>query len=103
MNANLGRLQPRGRWITRQGFISPGWTVAPGPTQRAVEERDGERWYTVRPGDNLTRISAILLGDGQRYAELFELNRGARLDTLHVLVDPNLIWPGLALRFRLRK
>src|SRR5207237_1321684 len=99
LDANVGRQEPGGRHITRHGLIFPGWTVSiPSAARGAVEEADGRRWYTVRPGDNLTRISGELLGDETRYPELFDLNKGARADEVHVLSDPNLIWPGLVLR-----
>ncbi len=99
LEANLGREQPDGRRVNRHGWIYPDWTVLiPAPTRGVVEERDGQRWYTVRPGDTLRGISVLIFGDEARHHELFELNRGARLDDGHVLTNPDLIWPGLVLR-----
>jgi len=98
--ANLDREQPDGRTLANtSSVIYPGWRlVIPQPTQAVNTDADGQRWYTVRPGDNLTRISARLLGDGQRYRELFELNQGTDMGGGRVLTNPNLIWPGLHLR-----
>ena len=59
-------------------------------------DEDGNRWYTVERGDTMWGISDELLGDGRLYPEVFDLNREqARVDDVHVLRDPNLIWPDL--------
>ena len=97
--ANLGREQPGGSTLRDARFIYPGWQlVIPAPTQTIHTDSDGTRWYTVRAGDTLWGISARLLGDGKRYSELFADNQGAELGDGHVLINPNLIWPGLHLR-----
>ena len=70
----------------------------PEPTQTVYTDPDGQRWYTVRAGDTLWDISARLLGDPERYRELFADNQGVALGDGHVLTNPNLIWPGLHLR-----
>jgi hypothetical protein len=70
----------------------------PEPTQTVYTDPDGQRWYTVREGDTLWDISARLLGDPERYRELFADNQGVALGDGHVLTNPNLIWPGLHLR-----
>jgi hypothetical protein len=99
VEANLGRGQPRGQTLRDARFIYPGWQlVIPEPTHSIHTDSDGERWYTVRAGDTLWGISARLLGDGQRYREVFADNQGAELGDGHVLTNPNLIWPGLHLR-----
>ena len=43
--------------------------------------------YTVREGDNLTKIAEKFLDDGNAYDEIIEANEG-RLD------DPDTIYPG---------
>ncbi|MPZ13483.1 MAG: hypothetical protein GEU73_03510 [Chloroflexi bacterium] len=44
-------------------------------------------------------IAARLVGDAERWDEIFELNRGsARLADGRTLTNPDLIWPGLRLR-----
>ena len=97
--ANQGRRMQDGATFDRAGVIHPGWRlIVPGPTETLQIDGDGQRWYTVRQGDTLAGISARLLGDEQRWPELFELNEGARADKVHVLRDPRIIWPGLALR-----
>jgi nucleoid-associated protein YgaU/DNA-binding SARP family transcriptional activator len=99
--ANLGRRQPDGRQFNRHALILPGWTLLiPGATHGVVEHRDGARWYVVKQGDSLRAIAAQLLGDEERYRDLFDLNVGrARLGQKGpVLQRPELIWPGLRLR-----
>lgn len=43
--------------------------------------------YEVQPGDSLSKIAQELLGDGNRWPEIFEANKG-------LIKDPNLIYPG---------
>ena len=100
--ANLAREQPGGQTLRDARFIYPGWQlVIPAPTRTVHSDANGQRWYTVRAGDTLSGISAQLLGDAQRYPELFADNQGAELGDGHVLTNPNLIWPGLHLRLPL--
>lgn len=47
--------------------------------------------YTVQKGDSLWKIAQESLGDGSRWREIYELNRGAIGD------NPNLIQPGMVL------
>jgi len=49
------------------------------------------RTYTVRPGDSLSTIAKELLGDANRWPEIFELNRDQ-------IKDANLIYLGQELR-----
>ena len=89
---------PDGRYFTRAGVIQPGWVLRiPQPT-RTVGSVDEQATYVVAPGDSLSGIAARRLGRMDRWPELFELNRGARLADGRTLTDPNLIWPGLRLR-----
>jgi nucleoid-associated protein YgaU len=95
IEANSGKRMPDGRTFQEAGLIYPGWVLdvpLPDPT---IEEHDGERWYVVQPRDTLTRIAGRVLGDENRYNELFELNVGvARLgDDGPILQDPNVCVP----------
>ena len=40
-----------------------------------TQEEGNARWYPVRPGDTLSTIAARTLGERDRWAEVFELNR----------------------------
>src|SRR6266700_3445663 len=101
--ANVGRVQPDGGALTRHGVIQPNWILrVPEPTQ-GIESGSGEWWYTVQARDTLDSICARLLGDANRPDEVFQLNRGAQAPNGHVLLDPNLIWPGLRLHLLLNR
>jgi DNA-binding SARP family transcriptional activator/LysM repeat protein len=99
VDANVGRRMADGEQFAATGVIKPGWVLdVPEPTAW-VHSEDGVRWYTVRQGDTLSTIAARVLGDTERWPELFELNRAvATLDNGRALAEPNLIWPGLRLR-----
>jgi len=47
--------------------------------------------YTVKPGDTLSKIAKHVLGDGNAYMEIFNLNRDQ-------LSDPDKIQPGQVLK-----
>ena len=51
----------------------------------------GTRFYTVVPGDSLSKISEEFYGDPLRYQEIFEANQP-------MLRDPERIYPGQVLR-----
>lgn len=99
VEANLGRRMPDGQVFTARGVIRPGWDlVVPTPNWQ-IEEVDGQSWYTVEPGDTLSGIAGVLLGDDSRWRELFELNHAASSPNgEHSLTNPDVIWPGLRLR-----
>ncbi|HEY9765526.1 MAG TPA: LysM peptidoglycan-binding domain-containing protein, partial [Chroococcales cyanobacterium] len=47
--------------------------------------------YTVQKGDTLSAIAKKTLGDGNRWREIYELNKAT-------IKDPNVIYPGMVLR-----
>ena len=47
----------------------------------------GQRRYTVKSGDTLSKISREFYGDPNQYTKIFEANRS-------ILRDPNTINPG---------
>ncbi|MES2830360.1 MAG: peptidoglycan-binding protein LysM [Pseudomonadota bacterium] len=49
------------------------------------------RYYTVKSGDNLSKISKEMYGDANRYTEIFEANKP-------MLSNPDKIYPGQMLR-----
>jgi nucleoid-associated protein YgaU len=49
------------------------------------------RYYTVKSGDSLSKISREMYGDANRYQEIFEANQP-------MLSDPDKIYPGQKLR-----
>jgi nucleoid-associated protein YgaU len=52
---------------------------------------DEARYYTVKSGDNLSKISKEMYGDANRYTEIFEANKP-------MLKNPDKIYPGQMLR-----
>jgi nucleoid-associated protein YgaU len=59
----------------------------PGTQQR----QPGEKTYTVKPGDTLSKIAKETLGDANAYTDIFNANKD-------VLSDPNKIKPGQVLK-----
>ena len=53
----------------------------------SVSGGQNQRHYTVRPGDNLSKISREFYGDANQYMKIFNANR-------NILRDPNTIIPG---------
>jgi len=53
----------------------------------AVEPVEASEFYTVQPGDSLSKIAKHYYGDAMKYPEIFKANQ-------EVIKDPNLIYPG---------
>jgi DNA-binding SARP family transcriptional activator len=91
----------------------PAWAVPPAGSARAGGAVAGGRApvrspaqaapgpaharYRVEAGDNLWDIAARHLGDGERWHEIFALNRGRPQPGGGALTDPRLIYPGWVL------
>lgn len=101
---NAGRLQADGRTFEDADWILPGWTlelpsdavgVQPAPSPAADE---APAVVTVQRGDTLWDLAAEHLGDGGRYSEIFEENRGTPQPDGTTLTDPDVIRPGWVLQ-----
>ncbi len=68
-----------------------GRQPAPAPAP-APAPQPAKGTYTVKGGDSLYQIAAEVLGDGNRWRELYNLNRDV------IGANPNLIKPGMTLR-----
>ena len=77
----------------------PSTQLQPPSTQPVTTQPATTPVYVVQPGDTLWALAARYLGNPLRYQELFDLNRGISQADGHVLVDPNLIYPGMKLQF----
>ncbi|MDE3075207.1 MAG: LysM peptidoglycan-binding domain-containing protein [Chloroflexota bacterium] len=96
--ANAGRQMPDGRHFTEAGVIDVGWKLTIPLPSPSIAAADGGLEYVVQPNDTLSGIAARLLGDPDRWHEVFQLNEGkARDPEGRVLTSPDLIWPGLRL------
>ncbi|MFZ4585336.1 MAG: LysM peptidoglycan-binding domain-containing protein [Acidimicrobiia bacterium] len=98
---NDGRVQPDGATFRSADLIQPGWVlllpaiVAEEAAVPAPPGSDGaSRLVDVARGDSLWTISEAQLGQGERWTELYELNRGRPQPDGHALRDPNVIEPG---------
>jgi len=56
-----------------------------------VEPAPEATFYTVKPGDSLSKIALAQYGDAMKYPAIFEANKP-------MLKDPDLIYPGQVLR-----
>jgi len=52
-----------------------------------VEKSDVYGYWTVKPGDSLSKIAKDVYDDGNKYMKIFEANKDQ-------LKDPNMIKPG---------
>ncbi|NTW38831.1 MAG: LysM peptidoglycan-binding domain-containing protein [Cellulomonadaceae bacterium] len=105
---NTGRVQPDGRTLTSADWILPGWTLrlpadASGvptehPATAAAPRTPAEQQaITVAPGDTLWDVAATHLGDGARYGEIADLNRGRPQPDGRTLADADHLRPGWVL------
>ncbi|MCW3820370.1 LysM peptidoglycan-binding domain-containing protein [Micromonospora sp. DR5-3] len=88
--------------VTSSGDLPAAEPAAgtPTPHQLNPDPPDVEHkpTYTVRRGDSLCRIAERTLGDGDRWPEIFALNRGTHFPGVGgTLRDPNVIYPGWTL------
>jgi nucleoid-associated protein YgaU len=65
--------------------------VESGSSSTAPLSGTGERSYTVRKGDSLSRIAKREYGDAQQWRRIYEANRD-------MIDNPDLIYPGQVLR-----
>jgi len=80
--------------------IEPGWVLQiPLPAHDLVVE--GAAAYRVAAGDDLWSIAARFLGDGFRWTEIFEVNRGREMPDGLQFTDPARIEPGWLLELPL--
>ncbi len=95
-DANREVVQPDGRSWSDPQVIRVGWQLKIPDTAHPASHAspDGKATHLVVRGDTLWDVAAEDLGDGHRYPEIFELNRGAVQPDGRALQDPDLILPG---------
>jgi len=103
---NQGRVMADGRTFRSANLLQPGWQLLMPPDATDLplaSEAEPETIqpattpYTVKPGDSLSAIAERLLGDANRYGEIFALNAGRPQPDGGRLTDPDEIWPGWSL------
>jgi DNA-binding SARP family transcriptional activator len=94
---NQGRVMLEGEHLTDPRLIRVGWVLRiPLPAQNLSIDGDTVS-YRVRRGDHLWDIAERLLGDGFRWVEIWEQNRGRELSGGRLFTNPDLLEPGLLL------
>jgi DNA-binding SARP family transcriptional activator len=68
------------------------------PAPEAAGDEEEQPTCVVRPRDSLWKLAEDHLGDGLRWRELWDLNRGREFPDGDVFADPDLIRPGWVLR-----
>ena len=84
----LPRLTPAATFVADAAGPPPAATrAAPSPAKTAVT-------WTVSRHDSLWRVAERTLGDGRRYTEIYDLNRGRTQPDGDTLSDPSIIRQG---------
>ncbi|GCD97585.1 LysM peptidoglycan-binding domain-containing protein [Embleya hyalina] len=108
---NDGKTMANGQRFDSADYVEEGWVLAlpanagpPAEVKAAhAPESPGEEHkalpttVTVKPGDTLSDIAEELLGDGDRYPEIFAANKDQPQSGGAALTDPNSIQPGWTL------
>lgn len=76
------------KYLQKQGSTT---TTATTKTERSADTAPKATTYTVQSGDTLWLIAKKFLGDGSRYTEILEANKGS-------VSDPNSLSVGLVLK-----
>jgi hypothetical protein len=95
--------------VTASAVVGSPADTSPGPAPVAVPQaafapntataESAPPVCVVQPRDSLWSLAEAHLGDGYRWRELFDLNRGVTQDDGDALSDPDLIRPGWKLAF----
>ncbi|HET8620480.1 MAG TPA: LysM peptidoglycan-binding domain-containing protein, partial [Acidimicrobiales bacterium] len=93
---NRGVPQPDGRSWDSPETIMPGWQFAL-PAGAAAAGVLGPGQVMVQPDDNPWSLAEIHLGDGKRWRELFDANRGRVQPDGDAWVTESLVQPGWVL------
>ncbi len=95
--ANEGRVMALGERFTDPRRVRPGWTLSLPRPVPGVSAREDALDYRVRAGDHLWGIAERWLGDGFRWVEIWERNRGREMGGGRRFTDPNVLVPGWVL------
>ena len=99
--ANEGRLMATGERFTDPRLVRPGWEISLTAPLSGASIDAGVLRYRVRAGDHLWGIAERWLGDGFRWVEIWERNRGRDMGGGRHFTDPGVIAPGWVLELPL--
>ncbi|GAB7043021.1 hypothetical protein JCM9533A_68720 [Catenuloplanes niger JCM 9533] len=96
---NKGRVQADGKALEKPEVLAPGWVLFLPADATGDGVETGQLWYRVQPSfdgepEFLHAIAERLLGDGERYTEIFELNKGRTQPDGAALETPERVAPG---------
>ncbi|GAB7053052.1 hypothetical protein JCM9534A_81780 [Catenuloplanes indicus JCM 9534] len=96
---NKGRVQADGTALEKPEVLAPGWVLFLPADANGDGVETGQLWYRVQDSFNgepefLHAIAERLLGDGNRYTEIFELNRGRTQPDGTAMEAPERVAPG---------
>ncbi len=93
---NRGAPQPDGRTWQSPETIMPGWqfTLPAGSAATAAGTPMGADQIMVQPDDNPWTLAETHLGDGKRWRELFDANRGRIQSDGDAWLTESLVRPG---------
>ncbi|MET7297515.1 LysM peptidoglycan-binding domain-containing protein [Embleya sp. NPDC005575] len=112
---NEGKRMANGQLFDSADYVEVGWVLAlpanaappaevkaahapeTGPGAQRDDKKALPQTVTVKPGDTLSDIAEELLGDGDRYPEIFAANKDQPQSSGSALTDPNAIEPGWTL------
>ena len=75
--------------VNDDGLTAPA--AAPAAAGATAAPTGATRYYTVKSGDSLSKISKEMYGDANQYDKIFDANR-------EVIGDPDKIYPGQQIR-----
>ncbi len=98
LDANLGRTMAGGGRFTNPAYIEVGWRLTipaeVGSAASAPFVADGATVHVVAPGDTLSGIAEVHLGDPDAWPAIWEANAGLDMGGHRTFDDPDLILPG---------
>lgn len=99
---NKGRIQADGKALEKPEVVTPGWVLFLPADAKGEGVRTGQLWYKVQDKfggepEFLHAIAQRFLGDGGRYAEIFELNKGRKQVDGGTLTTPDKLTSGWVL------
>ncbi|WP_433432231.1 LysM peptidoglycan-binding domain-containing protein [Nonomuraea sp. CA-141351] len=93
---NQGQVMNDGQTFTSKDWLRPGWKLRMPIDATGLDwtRRRSGRVHTVLAGESLWDIAEKRLGDGNRYKEIYKLNKGREQPDGGRLGDPAVIEPG---------